>query len=192
MKKYVFALAALVLVAGACNTKKEEPDVTPAQLVSFKILAADNQGLDADYAPEAIAAEMVIRVPGGGQGKTFIATLTAGENDEIKVNDAAVNNGKASFDATYPVDIVVTNTKSKKSAQYEVKIGKILQNIITAVGSYTEANATLKSDIRLAINPQDNAPVLLYSRKITSEDPADKNNRLACVSWNGSSFSSVG
>ncbi len=195
MKKILLALATLAFVATSCIKTVHDPeeiDETPAQLVSFKLLAADNEGLDADYEPEAIAASMVIRIPGGGQGKTLKATLTAGENDEIKVNDAAVADGKASFDASFPVDIVVTNTKSKKSAQYEVKIGKILQNVITQVGTYSEPDAAMNSDIRMAVKPADNTPYILYSRKKTVDGTAESNNRLACVSWKGGAFSEVG
>ena len=116
MKKYLWIFAAIATVAFGCakEPEKEAKDETPAQLVSFKILAADNEGLAEDYAPDAIAPTMVVRIPGGGQGKTLVATLEAGENDVIKVNDAEIENGKASFDATYAVDIVVTNSKSGK------------------------------------------------------------------------------
>ena len=195
MKKILFALAALAFVASSCIKTIHDPeeiDETPAQLVSFKLLAADNDGLDADYAPEAITETMIIRIPGGGQGKTLKASLTAGENDVIKVNDVDVVDGKASFNAEFPVDIVVTNTKSNKSAQYEVKIGKILQNVITQVGTYSEPDAAMNSDIRLAIKPTDNTPYILYSRKKTVDGTAESNNRLACVSWNGSAFAEVG
>ncbi|MBQ6015729.1 MAG: hypothetical protein IJL22_05470 [Bacteroidales bacterium] len=50
MKKFVFVLAALAVAAVACEKPEPEvPDTTPAELLSFKILAADNEGLDADY-----------------------------------------------------------------------------------------------------------------------------------------------
>lgn len=195
MKKILLALAALAFVTSSCIKTIHDPeeiDETPAQLVSFKLLAADNDGLDADYAPEAITETMIIRIPGGGQGKTLKASLTAGENDVIKVNDVDVVDGKASFNAEFPVDIVVTNTKSQKSAQYEVKIGKILQNVIAQLGSYSEADAVMGSDIRLAVKPTDNAPYVLYTRKKTVDGTQESNNRLACVSWNGSAFAEVG
>jgi hypothetical protein len=156
MKKFVFVLAALAVAAVACEKPEPEvPDTTPAELLSFKILAADNEGLDVDYVAETIEQSMVIRIPGGGQGKTLKATLTAGENDEIKVNDVAVVDGKASFDATYPVDIVVTNTKSKKSAQYEVKIGKILQLVSKLIGTLpaSEGMVYTSSSYKTAVNP---------------------------------------
>ena len=169
MKKYVMALAALALLAGACGkspepeptpgpTPEPEPeqkDTTPAELISFKLAAEDNADLDVDYAPEAIAENMVIRIPGGGQGKTLVARLTAGENDEIKVNDIAVSDGKASFDATFPVDILVTNTKSGKSAQYEVKIGKILEIVSKKLGTLPASSGMVytSSSYKAAVNP---------------------------------------
>ena len=80
MKKYLWIFAAVATVAFGCTKepeKEEVKDETPAQLVSFKILAADNEDLAQDYAPDAIASTMVIRIPGGGQGKTLVATLEA-------------------------------------------------------------------------------------------------------------------
>lgn len=157
MKKYLWIFAAIATVAFGCakEPEKEAKDETPAQLVSFKILAADNEGLAEDYAPDAIAPTMVVRIPGGGQGKTLVATVTAGENDVIKVNDAEIENGKASFDATYAVDIVVTNSKSGKSAQYEVKIGKILQLVSKLIGTLpaSEGMVYTSSSYKTAVNP---------------------------------------
>ena len=132
MKKYVFALAALVFVLAGCNGKKEDvKDTTPAELVSFQLLKADNDFLDKDYAPESIASNMVIRVPGGGMEKTFKATIKVGENDKLYVNGSAVEltdaSAKVDFQGKFAVDIDVVNSKSSKTAAYEVKIGKILQ-----------------------------------------------------------------
>ena len=86
MKKYLWTIAAIAaIVVSGCQQKEDEPvDETPAVLTSFKILAADNEGLKEDYAPESISESMVIRIPGGGQGKTLVATVSAGENDVIK------------------------------------------------------------------------------------------------------------
>lgn len=188
MKRLVFVLAALAVAAVACEKQEQEqevPDTTPAELVSFKILAADNEGLEVDYAPEAIAQSMVIRIPGGGQGKTLKATLTAGENDEIKVNDVAVTDGKASFDASYPVDIVVTNTKSKKSAQYEVKIGKILEIVAKEVTTFTsEGMAYTSSAFTVATNPVTKEIYMAYACGSTKN--------VGVVKFNGASFDQVG
>ncbi len=166
MKKYLWTIAAIAaIVVSGCQQKEDEPvDETPAVLTSFKILAADNEGLKEDYAPESISESMVIRIPGGGQGKTLVATVSAGENDVIKVNDAEVTDGKASFDATYAVDIVVTNTKSKKSAQYEVKIGKILQITSKKLGSFesTESLSCKDTYYKANVNPATGEMYLAY------------------------------
>ena len=160
MKKFLFTIAALAIVAAGCSQKEEDgpgkgKNAEP-KLTSFQILAADNEGLEEDYAPDAIAPSMVVRVPGGGAGKTFVATLSAGEDDIIKLNDEEVVDGKASFDATYAVDIVVTNSKSGKSAQYEVKIGKILQLLGKKLGSFVSAAGDMtytSSSFKAAVNP---------------------------------------
>ena len=129
LKFFACALASSLAVVSCEREPKGPKDTTPAELKSFKILAADNEGLTEDIAVETIAGEMIIRVKGGGVGKTFTATLEAGENDVIKVNDEAVSaEGKASFDATFPVDITVTNSKSELVEHYVLKIGKILPN----------------------------------------------------------------
>ena len=158
MKKYLWIFAAVATVAFGCTKepeKEEVKDETPAQLVSFKILAADNKDLAQDYSPDAIASTMVIRIPGGGQGKTLVATLEAGENDVIKVDDKEVVNGKVSFDATYALDIIVTNSKSGKIAQYEVKIGKILQLVSKLIGTLpaSEGMVYTSSSYKTAVNP---------------------------------------
>ncbi len=166
MKKYLWTIAAIAaIVVSGCQRKEDEPvDETPAVLTSFKILAADNEGLKEDYAPASISESMVIRIPGGGQGKTLVATVSAGENDVIKVNDAEVADGKASFDATYAVDIVVTNTKSKKSAQYEVKIGKILQITSKKLCSFesTETLSIKDTYYKANVNPATGEMYLAY------------------------------
>ena len=67
------------LAMSSCQKQEEEvKDTTPAELKSFALLKADNAALDKDYAPELISDNMIIRVKGGGSGKTFVATLTAG------------------------------------------------------------------------------------------------------------------
>ena len=204
MKKYLFALAALALLAGACNKLEKEPqketeketekepevvDETPAKLVSFQLLAADNEGLGADYAPEAIAESMVIRIPGGGMGKTLVATLTAGENDVIKVNDKAVENGKASFDATFAADIVVTNSKSGKSAQYEVKIGKILQLVSKEICTVLSSGEMVYtgSSYRTAICPKTGEMYFAYSFT-----PEGGKKTIGVKKFNGTAFEQVG
>jgi len=192
MKKYVFALAALALTLVACEKKEEEKDTTPAQLVSFQLLKADNAFLDKDYAPESISESMLIRIPGGGMDKTFTATITVGEHDKLYVNGKVIEGTKAGFEGKYAVDIEVVNSKSGKTAAYEVKIGKILENKLTKEASYSEGSVDMKSDVFLSVNPETQKPYILYSRKSTVEAAPDANYRLACVSFDGKAFASVG
>ena len=154
MKKYVFALAALALTLVACEKKEEVKDTTPAQLVSFQLLKADNAFLDTDYAPESISESMLIRIPGGGMDKTFTATSTVGEHDKLYVNGKVIEGTKAGFEGKYAVDIEVVNSKSGKTAAYEVKIGKILENKLTKEASYSEGSVDMKSDVFLSVNPE--------------------------------------
>lgn len=190
-KLLMVAFAALAVFS--CK-EKEQPapkDTTPAELKSFALLQADNPALPGDVVAE-ISKNMIIRVPGSETGKTFVATVTAGEFDQILVNNVKPgDDGKVEVNSAAPIDIIVTNTKSELTATYEVKIGKILQTVVTAAGSYMESEATLRNDVRMAIGTN-GIPYLLYSRKKTTEGAADSNNRLACISWNGAAFAPVG
>ena len=200
------ALAAFAAVVLSCSPQEkatpsgggdEQPSVdeTPAALLSFALLAADNPGiLSEDIAVAAIQENMVLRIDGGGVGKTLKATLTAGENDVIKVNDAEVDaSGKASFDATYPVDITVTNSGSGKKASYVVKVGKILKVVKTNYPSYTEtADCSMGTDAFIAVNEDDGTPFVLYNRKLKVDGSLESNNNLSVAKWNGSSFEILG
>ena len=197
MKLNRLILAAFAAVAVfACNKPEPEPepkDTTPAELKSFALLKADNADiLTEDVTVETIAPTMVVRIPGGGAGKTLVAAVTAGENDVIKANGKEAVDGKITFDASAPVDIIVTNTKSELTATYEVKVGKILATVASFVGSYTEPDAVMGSDCRIAINPKDNSPYILYTRKKTVDGTAEKNNRLSVIRWDGTAFAAVG
>lgn len=196
MKINKLILAVLAAAAAfACTPEKqpEEPkDTTPAVLKSFALLKVDNAILDEDVAVEAIAPSMILRIPGGGAGKTLVATVTAGENDVVKANGKEAVQGKVTFDASVPVDIIVTNTKSELTATYEVKIGKVLQIVPKKLATYQEPDAKLGNDVCLAINPTDNSPYILYRRTKTVDGTAEKSIRLAVVRWNGTAFEPVG
>lgn len=197
MKKFAIVLAALAVALVSCTKGGEqEKDTTPAKLLSFEILKADNAFLDKDYYAELIAPTMVIRIPGGGMDKSFTAVVKVGEFDKLYVNGAKVElqdaTAKVQFQGKFAVDIEVVNEKSSKSAAYEVKIGKILENKVSKVSSYSEPSTTLKSEVFLAVNPTTNAPYLLYARKSTAEGATDSNNRLACVKYEGKAFANVG
>lgn len=200
LSRILTATLALSLAFVSCQKEPEkEKDTTPAELKSVKLLAADNEGLSEDIAVEAIAGEMIIRVKGGGVGKTFTATLEAGENDVIKVNDEAVSEGgKASFDATFPVDITVTNSKSELVEHYVLKIGKILEIVGVANPTYKEDNSNHGTTVYTATSPSDGKAYVLYNRKkITTPGSGDtaeaqeSNNNLSVIKWNGSAFEMV-
>lgn len=192
--RILFCLSLAVALLASCKEKETIPDTTPAVLQSFSFNVADNSTLDKDYAAAEIAEEMIIRIPEGGKGKTLVATLTAGENDQIKVNDKAVVDGKASVDCTYPIDIVVTNSKSGLSASYVVKVGKILGTVARKIGEYYEPDAELGmgTELSMAVSPVDGMPYLAYLRKATVDGTTEKYNNVSVVKWNGSSFDAVG
>lgn len=186
------ATAAILAVSCEDNNGEDQPkDTTPAELKSFVLLASDNaELLTEDVVASPISENMVVRVPGGGANKTFIATLTAGENDVIMVNDVNCVDGKASVDATYPIDIVVTNTKSSLSATYEVKVGKVLEVVLQSLASYTDPGVGTGTSpkARMAISPIDNSPYICYGSILA--EGLQKN--LSTIKWNGTSFDAVG
>ena len=201
--KLFAAFAAASLLFFSCGKEKNESpkDTTPAELKSFTLLAEDNDGLEVDYAVQSIAPEMVLRIPGGGIGKTLKATLTAGENDVIKVNDVDIADGKVSFNATFPVDVVVTNSKSGLVSSYVVKVGKILNLVCSELPTYTEtpdASHSLSSFV--AANPVDGNLYLAYERQLMvestdSEKPGlvlEKYKNVSVVKWNGAAYEIVG
>ena len=163
---------------------KENDDAAELTAVVFK--AADNTLLAQDVAPEAIASEMLVRVPGEAFRKELTVTVSAGFNDAIKVNNEAVASGSSiKVDSSFPIDIVVTDEVAGKSASYVLKVGKILEVVVTRLGSYSEGTI---NDFTMTINPSDNLPYFAYTRKIGDE----KNNGVSIAKWTGSAFSLVG
>ena len=170
MKKFVFALAALAVALVSCTKGGEqEKDTTPARLLSFQILKADNAFLDKDYSAELIAPTMVIRIPGGGMDKSFTAVVKVGEFDKLYVNGAKVElqdaTAKVQFQGKFAVDIEVVNEKSSKSAAYEVKIGKILQLVTKKLATLpaSEGMVYTSSSYKTAVNPQTGELWVAYS-----------------------------
>lgn len=190
MKKLVFALAALAVALVSCTKGGEqEKDTTPAQLLSFEILKADNAFLDKDYFAELISPNMVIRVPGGGMDKTFKATIKVGEFDKLYVNGTKVEvtnaTAKVDFQGKFAVDIEVVNTKSSKSAAYEVKIGKILQLVGKEITTFTaEGMAYTTSSFQVVKNPVTKEIYMAYACGSTKN--------IGVVKFNGASFEQVG
>lgn len=191
MKLSRFFLGFAALAAVACNPAQEEKDTTPAELVSFAFLAQDNESLEKDYAAE-VASEMIVRIPEGGKGRTLVATLAAGENDVIEVNGTAVEGGKATVDASYPIDVLVTNSKSKLSTAYVVKVGKILALVPVAAASYEEPGAQMYTDLDVKINPKTNQAYFFHTRKTVTDGTAASRRIGSVVKWNGNTLDAVG
>ncbi|MBO8474829.1 MAG: hypothetical protein IAB91_06025 [Bacteroidetes bacterium] len=160
----------------------------PAELLSFGFYLEDNAELiDKDYVVSSISEETVIRIPDGGSGKTLIARLEVGENDEAVVNGESPVDGKISVDATYPIDIVVTDSESGLSTAYTIKVGKILGVELTNATVYVETGTTMSDEIDMRINPVDGLPYISYLRKYGEEK-----DQGSVVKWNGTSFEPVG
>lgn len=157
-----------------------------AELLSVSFKAADNTLLDADVIPEAIAPEMVVRVPGAAFRKELVVSVTAGQNDVVKVNNTAVESGTTlKVDTSFPIDINVTDAVAGATANYVLKVGKVLEYVITKLGTYTEGTI---NDFTMTLNPTDNLPYFAYTRKVGEE----KNNNVSIAKWNGSGFALVG
>ena len=185
---------ALVATLASCSGKNEDKPTpkTPGTLTSLALLASDNSDLTEDIVISDItsSAPMIVRIEGGGKGKTLVATVTAGENDVITDGAGSViTNGKISFDASYALDIIVRNTESKLSTAYELKVGKILKTVVTRLASYYEANAEtgMISNYAMAINPADGLPYIAYMRKTTVDGVMESNSLLSVVKWNPTS-----
>lgn len=192
LNKLALIFASAMMVLAACEKDKkveeEEKDTTPPELKTVVFRAADNSSvLSEDLAVETVSDNMLLRIKGGGSGKTLVMSVTAGEFDAVSVNDKEVDaSGKVNVDATYPIDIVVTNTKSEISKAYELKIGKILETVVTKLADFTGTTNTLDGELSLEVNPKDGMPYMLYSEK------TEKNDNVSVVKWNGNSFEPVG
>ncbi|MBR5034601.1 MAG: hypothetical protein IKX71_04770 [Bacteroidales bacterium] len=157
-----------------------------AELVAVSFKAADNSLLENDVTPDAIASEMVVRVPGTAFRQELTVTVQAGFNDEIKVNNTAVESGSSiKVDTSFPIDITVNDAVAGTTATYVLKVGKILEYVVSQLGSYAEGSMI---DFNMTISPADNSPYFAYVRKIEG----DSNNGISVAKWNGSSFALVG
>lgn len=164
---------------------KENDETAALTAVSFK--AADNTLLAEDVIPEAIASEMLVRVPGEAFRQELTLTVEAGFNDEIKVNNNAVESGSSiKVDTSFPIDIAVTDAVAGTTVNYVLKVGKILQYVVTKLGTYTEGSI---NDFTMTVNPSDNLPYFAYSRKATTDE---SNWGVSVAKWNGSAFELVG
>lgn len=154
--------------------------------VSFK--KSENAALESDVAPDEIAPEMIVRVPGAAFRTELSMTVEAGSGDVIKVNNQEVASGSSiKVDTSFPIDITVSDPVANASSKYVVKVGKILDVVVTKLGSFKEGTMAT-SDLDVVINPADGLPYFAYVRKAGE----DKYNGMSVVKWDGQAFSNVG
>lgn len=139
-----------------------------AELASIVFKAADNSALDEDIAPEAIAPEMIVRVPSAAFRQELKISVEAGLNDAIKINGEKVESGATvAVDTQFPIDIVVSDEISGVSQTYVLKVGKILQNLWTTAGIYT--NSEVGTYVDLAVDAASDVPYVVIGE--TTYDP---------------------
>lgn len=158
-----------------------------AELKSVSFLKADNSALSEDVVPEAVAAEMIVRVPSAAFRQELTLTVEAGLNDVVKVNGVDAVNGKVKVDTSFPIDITVTDEVAKTTANYVLKVGKVLEYVVSKVATITDGTK-IYSDIDLAVNPKDNTPWVIYRKEIEGS----KYNRVSVMRLEGGSFQFVG
>ena len=158
-----------------------------AELKSVSFLKADNSALTEDVAPEAIASEMIVRVPSAAFKQELTLSVEAGLNDVVKVNGEDAVNGKVKVDTSFPIDITVTDEVAKTSANYVLKVGKVLEYVVSKVSTISDGTKIF-GDIDLAINPKDNTPWIAYRKEIDGSTY----DRVSVVRLEGESFQFVG
>ena len=160
-----------------------------AELVSVAFLAADNTGkLTEDAVAEAIADEIIIRIPGGGSGVELVMSFEATANDVVTVNNAEAI-ATATVDCTFPIDITVSDPYAGVEKKYVVKVGKILQNagwVEMAVGNTTEID-----EAHMAVDKVKNEVYISYLATLGEGDAAVE-DRAVVEKWDGSAFVQVG
>lgn len=189
MKKLFFNLLLLSMCSAlfvACSDDDNDGDVTAVVgLKSFGFYAEDNSALAEDYIVPEITGDMRIAVPANTDISALVARFTTEDGNEVKINGVLQESGVTANDYTYPVDIIVTDTKSNTSKSYVITIvfqsPKIWKKI-------TDFNPTseLAGDFAMKVNPKDNMPYIAYT---VDDNGSDK---LCVAKWNGSAFENVG
>ena len=190
--KFIAIAGFVAIMSVSCQEKppveEGENSQASAELVSFGFYLEDNADLiDKDYIASSLSQETVIRIPDGGSGKTLVARLEVGENDEALVNGKSPVDGKISVDATYPIDVVVTDSESGLSSAYVIKVGKILGAEMVYVATYAESGADMDGYCQMKVNQTDGLPYIVYLSAADGQE-----NRASVVKWNGSAFEPVG
>ena len=69
-----------------------------------------------------ITGDMRIAVPANTDISALVARFTTEDGNEVKINGVLQESGVTANDYTYPVDIIVTDTKSNTSRSYVITI----------------------------------------------------------------------
>lgn len=162
------------------------PNDGAAELLTLVFKGEENDLLSEDVAPEAIEEKMLVRVPGAAFQKELKLSATAGLNDIVKINGEEAGEAGVVVDTHFPIDITVTDAVAGTTATYELKVGKILNYVLSHLTTYVEG--TMGSDVSMEINPVDNTPYITYVRKVDG----DSYNRVSVAKFNGSAFEIVG
>lgn len=158
-----------------------------AELKSVTFLKADNSVLTEDIAPESIASEMLVRVPSEAFKQELTLSVEAGLNDVVKVNGTEATDGKVKVDTSFPIDITVTDEVAKTSTNYVLKVGKILEYVVSKVGTFSDGTKIYPT-FDIQINPKDGTPWIAYYKNIEGGSVS----RAAVVRLEGASFPFVG
>jgi len=157
-----------------------------AVLLSVAIVKDSDPSITEDIAAASIEPEMIVRVPGAAFQKELTIKATAGKNDIIKINGEIAADGQASVDTKFPIDIEVIDENAGAKQAYVVKVGKILDLVVTPVATaYSEG--TLGS-MNMAVNPVDNAPYIIYVRA----NEGDTKKGLSVAKFENGNFNLVG
>lgn len=160
-----------------------------AEITSLVFKAADNSLLSDDVAPDAIASDMLVRVPGPAFQQKLKIVATATANDEIRINNTTVASGEAiEVDTSFPIDITVNDAVAGVRNSYVLKVGKILQSFWAEVATFSNAEVTDFVDIAVdggsvyvAITEND-----LDGDKVTTRDLA------SVLKYDGGAFDYIG
>lgn len=161
-----------------------------AELKSIAFKASENDTITEDIAPESIESNMLVRVPGQAFQKPLILSLTAGDNDVIKVNNEVVSGSSVKVDTSFPIDITVTDEIAGAKSEYVLKVGKILERVWTKAGTYS--NAGLDSYCNLAVDAKNDVPYIVLEQDKTADDGTTIDNMSTVVKYNGAALEIVG
>ena len=186
-------------LCGCTNDKEEEPPTSDgkAEMLTFGFYQEDNSGLDGDYVVTAVEREMIIRLPEALFDNTtlkgsLVARFTVGENDAVYVGAVEQVSGQTANDYNYPVDFTVTDQIDNSSAQYTVRVGKILDTNWSEIATITGDNNAIDEDLFMRINPKDGMPYFFYTDEYELAGETTPRPSAVVSKWDGSQIVPVG